>query len=48
MTVQLMLNQLVFIPKALSLLALIGLILFGIAEFRRGHIGRLGIAGNDF
>ena len=43
-----MTDGLIFIPKVISLLAIAGLVLFGIAEFRRGHIGRIAIAGNAF
>ena len=43
-----MIGGLVFIPKILSYLVLIGLVLMGIKEFRQGHIGRLGIATNAF
>ena len=43
-----MTEGLIFIPKVISLLAIIGLVLVGIAEFRKGHIGRIAIAGNAF
>ena len=48
MAIPLMLGSLVFVPKVISYIALIILVLAGIAEFRQGHIGRLGIAGNAF
>ena len=48
MTIQLMIEELVLIPKIISFLALAGLILYSLVEYRQGHIGRLGIAGNAF
>lgn len=42
-----MLSQLVFLPPAASGLVLIGLLVFGIVEFRQGHIGRIGIFANS-
>ena len=48
MTPAFMLPQLVFIPRNLSLLFIIGLILAGIVEYRQGHIGRVAVAGNVF
>lgn len=48
MAIPFMIGSLVFIPKIISYMALAGLIIAGIAEFRQGHIGRLGIAGNAF
>jgi len=48
MAIPFMVGGLVFIPKIISYVALIVLVLAGIAEFRQGHIGRLGIAGNAF
>ena len=48
MAIPFMIGGLVFIPKIISYIALAGLIIAGIAEFRQGHIGRLGIAGNAF
>jgi len=43
-----MASGLIFIPKIVSLLVILGLVLFGIVEFRKGHIGRISIAGNAF
>ena len=43
-----MIGSLVFIPKVISYIALVGLVIAGIAEFRQGHIGRIGIAANAF
>ena len=43
-----MFEGLVFVPKLISYISLLGLIIAGIAEFRQGHIGRLGIAANAF
>ena len=48
MTIAFMIGSLIFIPKIISYVALIGLMIAGIAEFRQGHIGRIGIAGNAF
>lgn len=48
MAIPLMIGELIFIPKIISYIALIALIIVGIAEFRQGHIGRSGIAGNAF
>jgi len=48
MTIPFMVGGLVFIPKIISYGMLILLVLFGIKEFRQGHIGRLGIAANAF
>jgi len=43
-----MIGTFIFVPKIISYIGLIGLIIAGIAEFRQGHIGRLGIAANAF
>lgn len=48
MSIPLMIESLVFVPKGISFLGLIGLLVAGIMEFRQGHIGRLGIAANVF
>lgn len=48
MPIPLMVGSLVFIPKVISYIALIGLVIAGIAEIRQGHIGRIGIAANAF
>ncbi len=48
MTIAFMVESLVFIPKIISYGMLFLLILFGIKEFRQGHIGRLGIVANAF
>jgi len=44
----LMIDSLVFLPKSISMLAIIVLIFTGIVEFRQGHIGRVGIFANAF
>jgi len=44
----LMVEQLVFLPKSISLAALLVLIVAGTAEIRQGHIGRPGIVANGF
>jgi len=48
MTAPFMIGGLVLIPEVLSYIALILLVVGGIAEFRQGHIGRIGIAANAF
>jgi len=44
----LMVSPLIFVPRNISLLVIIGLIFAGIVEIRRGHVGRPGIALNVF
>lgn len=48
MTIPFMFNTLVFVPKIISYIGLVILVVAGIAEFRQGHIGRIGIAANAF
>jgi hypothetical protein len=43
-----MIGSLILLPKEVSVIGLIALILAGIYEFRHGYIGRIGIAGNAF
>ena len=43
-----MIDELIFIPKAVSFIIIILLVLMGIKELRQGHIGRLGIVANAF
>lgn len=42
-----MIGSLIFLPKLISSLALIVLLIAGIAEIRQGHIGRVGIFLNS-
>lgn len=48
MLTPLMTGSLVMLPSNISFLALGGLIVAGLMEFRQGHIGRVGIALNAF
>lgn len=43
-----MIGSLIFIPNVISYIALLLLVVAGIAELRQGHIGRLGITANAF
>ena len=42
-----MIEQFIFLPPSISTLALIVLLVAGIAEFRKGHIGRVAIFANS-
>jgi hypothetical protein len=43
-----MFSSLIVLPKSLSIIVMIVLVVAGIAEHRQGHIGRVAIAGNAF
>ncbi|MDP2750274.1 MAG: hypothetical protein Q8O89_05580 [Nanoarchaeota archaeon] len=47
MTLPFMLGSLIILPKAISYIVLIVLLIAGIVEFRQGHIGRIGIFLNS-
>lgn len=47
MTEPFMIGSLIFLPKSVSYLALIVLLIAGIVEIRQGHIGRVGIFLNS-
>ena len=40
--------SLVFVSRSISFLGIIILIVGAVAEFRKGYVGRIGIAGNAF
>jgi hypothetical protein len=43
-----MLPSFIVLPKSVSLIVMVVLLVAGIAEYRQGHIGRIAIAGNAF
>ncbi|MBI2654399.1 hypothetical protein HYX02_06355 [Candidatus Woesearchaeota archaeon] len=47
MTTPLMIETLIILPKSLSYIAMIGLVVAGIVEFRQSYIGRVGIFLNS-
>ena len=47
MVIALMFESLIILPKVISYIALVGLLIAGIAEFRQSYIGRVGIFVNS-
>lgn len=48
MTIPFMTGALIFVPQIISFVAMLFLVIYGIREIRRGHIGRIELAANVF